>query len=83
MKEVGKLYVHLVYFTAVWFILWPLSIFYVWLVIWYILRPFGIFFPFGMLYLEKSGNPGFDRLQKIKCYLTSSAFRRNAFLVCT
>jgi hypothetical protein len=42
---------------STWFILWPFEIFYghweYFVVIWYI-------FPrFGMLYLEKSGNPGF------------------------
>jgi hypothetical protein len=51
MEDVGILYGHLVYFTPVW----------------YILRPFGIFYGyltrFGMLYQEKSGNPGFNSVK--------------------
>jgi hypothetical protein len=42
-------YGHLVYFTAIWYSLWPFGILGV---IWYIFSRFGIF------YLEKSGNPG-------------------------
>jgi hypothetical protein len=49
MKEVAKFYGHLVYFTAIWFMLWPFRIF---------CGHFGIFFRFGMLYQEKSGSPG-------------------------
>jgi hypothetical protein len=41
--------VHLVYFMAGWYILWPFGIFYGYLV--YLTR-------FGMLHHEKSGNPG-------------------------
>jgi hypothetical protein len=48
MKDVGKLYGHLVYFTAIWYILWPFGTFLVILV---------YFSRFGMLYQEKSGNP--------------------------
>jgi hypothetical protein len=49
MENVGIFYDHLVYFTAMGNILWPLVNF---VVIWYI-------FPrFGILYQEKSGNPG-------------------------
>jgi hypothetical protein len=56
----------LVYFVAIWHILWPFGIFcghleYITLVLWDILWPFGIFygsFPsFGILYQEKSGKP--------------------------
>jgi hypothetical protein len=58
----------LVYFMAIWYILWPFGIFYghllYFMAIWYILWPFGIFCDrlihsprFGMLYHEKSGNP--------------------------
>jgi hypothetical protein len=48
IDEVGMICGHLVYFTAIWYILWSFSIFY----------GFGyIFYPFGMLYQEKSGNP--------------------------
>jgi hypothetical protein len=42
MENVGIVYGHLAYFTA----------------IWYILCTFGIFFPICMLNQEKSGNPG-------------------------
>jgi hypothetical protein len=45
----------LVYFMAIWYILWPFEIFYghlvYFVVIWYISSRFGI------LYQEKSGNP--------------------------
>jgi hypothetical protein len=34
MKYIGVLYAHLVYFMAIWYILWPFGIF---MVIWYIL----------------------------------------------
>jgi hypothetical protein len=50
MKGVGILYGHLVCFSAIWFSLWPLRTFmYGYLV---------FFYHFGMLYQEKSGNPG-------------------------
>jgi hypothetical protein len=50
MEHIGMFYGHLVYFTAIWYILWPFSLLFV--VIWYI-------FPrLVMLYQEKSGNPG-------------------------
>jgi hypothetical protein len=41
LRTVGTFYGHLVYFTAIWYNLWPWS----------------IFSRFGMLYQEKSGNP--------------------------
>jgi hypothetical protein len=43
-------YVH-TYFTAIWDILLPFGIFYGYLI---------YFSRFGMLYQEKSGNPGFE-----------------------
>jgi hypothetical protein len=43
MDDGGILYVHLVYFTAIWYVYY--------MVIW------SIFPPFGMLYQEKSANP--------------------------
>jgi hypothetical protein len=47
MEDVATLYGHLVYFTAIWYSMWPFDIFYEYLV----------HFPrFGMLYQEKSGN---------------------------
>jgi hypothetical protein len=60
MEMAGIFYGHLVYFTSNWYILRPIGIFYVQLVyfmdilfiLWY------IFHHFGMLYREKSGNPG-------------------------
>jgi hypothetical protein len=48
MKEVGKFYGNLVYFTAISYMLWPFGIF---------CGHFGVFFSFGMLRQEKSGNP--------------------------
>jgi hypothetical protein len=56
-----------------WYILWPFGIFcghygifgghlvYYYIVVWYIILLFGIFSRFGMLYQEKSGNPGGER----------------------
>jgi hypothetical protein len=49
MKDVGKFFGNLVYFTAISYILWSFCIF---------CGHFGIFPHFGMLYEEKSGNPG-------------------------
>jgi hypothetical protein len=49
MEDIGTFFDHLVYFTAIGFILWS-----------YLVIIFGllIYFPrFGMLYQEKSGNP--------------------------
>jgi hypothetical protein len=53
----GILYDHLVYFTTIWYNLWPFGIFYIW--------SFGIacghlvyFSHFGMFGQRKSGNPG-------------------------
>jgi hypothetical protein len=51
LEDVGTLYGHLVHFTSIRYIWWS----------------FGIFFPlFGMLYQEKSGNPGRDLASEIK-----------------
>jgi hypothetical protein len=47
-KDVGKFYGHLVYFTAVPYILWPFDIF--WVILVRLSR-------FGILRREKSGNP--------------------------
>jgi hypothetical protein len=53
MEHVGTCYVHLVYFTSMWYTLWPFGIFYGHLVyfvaIWHILWSFGIFFSFWAL----------------------------------
>jgi hypothetical protein len=50
MEEVSIFYVHLVYFTANWYILYlQLGIFY---------GHLEYFSPLGVLYQEKSGNPG-------------------------
>jgi hypothetical protein len=46
VEDVGHLV--LVYFMTIWYILWSFGIFYGHLV---------YFYRFGMLYLEKSGNP--------------------------
>jgi hypothetical protein len=48
MEEVGMFYGHLVYFTAIWYILWPFRICNLWYV---------YFSYFGMFCQEKSGNP--------------------------
>jgi hypothetical protein len=57
LRPFGLFYGHLVYFTAIWYILLSFGIFCCHLVyakvLWYI-----YFSPFGMLYQEKSGNPG-------------------------
>jgi hypothetical protein len=58
MENLGLFYDHVVYFTAIEHILWPFGIFCGHLV----------FFPrFGILYQEKSGNPGLIK-QKIAFY---------------
>jgi hypothetical protein len=49
MEDVGIFDGHLVYFTAIWYILWPLGIFN------------NHFLHFGMLYQEKSGNPDWKK----------------------
>jgi hypothetical protein len=48
-ENVGIFYAHLEYITAIWYILWSFGYF---VVIWFILPRFGI------LWDEKSGNPG-------------------------
>jgi hypothetical protein len=60
MEDVGTLNDHLVYFTDIWYVFWPFGIPILWL--------FGIFsgylvyfLRFGMMYQEKSGNPGQHR----------------------
>jgi hypothetical protein len=54
MENAGMFYIHLEYFTVIWYILRPFG--YV-VVIWYI-------FPrFGILCQEKSGNPAADARQ--------------------
>jgi hypothetical protein len=51
----GIFYCHLVYFMAIWYILWPF-VFYDHLV--YFPRFWYIFLRFGIFHREKSGNPG-------------------------
>jgi hypothetical protein len=48
MEDVGIFYYYFVYFTAIWYMLWPFGIFYDYLV---------YFSSLGILYQEKSGNP--------------------------
>jgi hypothetical protein len=50
MKDVGQFYGYYAYFTAIWYILWPLGTFWS---VWYI-----YFSRLGMLHQEKSGNTG-------------------------
>jgi hypothetical protein len=55
----GKFYGHLVYFVAIWNILWRHFVYFTGIC--YILWWFWYIFPvFGMLYQEKSGNPVVD-----------------------
>jgi hypothetical protein len=54
----GIFYGHFVYFTAKWYILWPFGT---------ICGRSGYVSHFGMLYLEKSGNP--DSLYKVDEFL--------------
>jgi hypothetical protein len=49
MEDVGLLYVHLIYFAAIWYILWPFGTFYIWL--------FGIFFTFWYVVPRKIWQP--------------------------
>jgi hypothetical protein len=49
MEDIGIFYDRKVYFTAIWYILLPFDIFYGNLI---------YFSNFGILYQEKSGNPG-------------------------
>jgi hypothetical protein len=56
LEYIGIFYVHLVYFTAIWYILWQLGIFCGNLV--YFIASSYVFSRFGKLYQEKSGNPG-------------------------
>jgi hypothetical protein len=57
MENVGLFYGHLEYITAIRYILWPFGEL---VVIWY------IFHCFGILYQEKSGNPGLATGLKIQ-----------------
>jgi hypothetical protein len=54
----------LIYFMAIWNILWTFGIFYghlgYFMTIWYILSSFGNFFRFWYNILRKSGNPASD-----------------------
>jgi hypothetical protein len=52
MKDVDTFYSHLVYFTAIWSILWPIGIFY---------RLLVYFFPFWYVVQKKPGNPGLSK----------------------
>jgi hypothetical protein len=63
MEEVGILYGHLGYFTAIWAILRPFGTYTYFVAIWYLLHLVicYIFLRFGMLCQDKSGNPGSDR----------------------
>jgi hypothetical protein len=56
MKDVNIVFVQLVYFTAIWYILWPFGIFYGHLVP--IFSGYLVYsYRFGMLQQEKSVNP--------------------------
>jgi hypothetical protein len=66
MEGVGKFYGHLVYFMAIWYILWPFGIFYGHLVYLFVIW---CIFPVlvHMLYIEKSGNPDRDPVLSSAC----------------
>jgi hypothetical protein len=55
MKDVGKVYDQLVYFMAIWYILWPFDIFYDHLIYFVVILVHTSCF--GNLYQEQSGNP--------------------------
>jgi hypothetical protein len=67
MENLGIFYDHLVYFTAIGNILWPFGTFCGHLV---------YFSPFGILYQEKSGNPGMinDLRCRRRCHPPHVAF---------
>jgi hypothetical protein len=67
MEDVGIFYGHLVYFTAIWYMLLPFVYF---VVFWYI-------FPrFGMFYQEKSGNPEPSTRKNEKWTIQLAKYRR-------
>jgi hypothetical protein len=57
MEDVGIFDRHLVYLTAIGYILWPFGIF---------CGNFVYFYRFGMLHGEKSGNPGYNIRRLVK-----------------
>jgi hypothetical protein len=46
MEDVGIFYSHLVYFTTIWYILWPFGMYILWPFGMYILWPFGMYIYF-------------------------------------
>jgi hypothetical protein len=52
MKDVGIFYDHLVYFTAIWYIVWPFGIFYVYLL---------YFFPFWVYIVPRKNLATLDK----------------------
>jgi hypothetical protein len=68
MEDVNIFNGHLVYFTANWYILWPFG---------YVVVIGYIFTRFGILWLEKSGNPDAavcGGMQKVSSFLAQPTF---------
>jgi hypothetical protein len=85
MENVGIFYGHMAYFMVIWHILWSYGIFSglmkYFMDIWHILWTFGIFSgplvffsSFGILYQEKSGNPGRWSVSRDKFCTTEGSF---------
>jgi hypothetical protein len=72
-----------IYFIATWNILWRFRVFYgdlgYFMTIWYILYLFGTFFVFGIMYQEKSGNPGRRSKNFFFFYFWNERKKRNSF----
>jgi hypothetical protein len=74
MENVGLFYNHLAHFTAIWNIFMAVWYF---LVIWYI-----FFYYFGVLYHEKSGNPGWKLLFSSVSIFVSKSHQPRRSAVC-
>jgi hypothetical protein len=59
MKDVGKFYEHFVYFTSIWYILWPFGIFW---------GHFGIFFPVLVYCSKKNLTTLVKQTKNVFCY---------------
>jgi hypothetical protein len=63
MEDVGKFYGHFVYFTAIWYTLWPFGI---------ICGHFGIHFPFWCVAPRKIWQPCIQHQSHVSCEQTLS-----------
>jgi hypothetical protein len=66
IEDVGIFYVHLIHFTAIWYILWHFGIFYGYLVY--------VFYPVLIFLARKSGSPGLNIKQMQKKTKGRSSF---------